>query len=85
MKKRLFLDWDDEEDEEWEEEVFLKDGTGYANESDTIDTKAYRCPRCRKVLFSAEVTLHGVIFIRCKRCKREVSVETKPKMRKIGF
>ena len=83
MTKRFFSDWDG--DEEWEEENFLEHGTAYANETDTIDTKAYCCPQCRKVLFSAEVTLHGVIFIRCKRCKREVSVETKPKMRKIGF
>ena len=83
MTKRCFSDWDD--DEEWEEEIFLEHGTAYADETDYIDTKDYCCPRCRKVLFSAEVTLHGVIFIRCKRCKREVSVETKPNMRKIGF
>ena len=81
MTKRCFSDWDDEE---WEEE-FLEHGTAYANETDSIDTKDYCCARCGKVLFSAEVTLHGVIFIRCKRCKRKVSVETKPKMRKIGF
>ena len=47
--------------------------------------QAYTCPRCKRVLFEADVSLHGVIFIRCRRCRREVAIETTPTMRHIGF
>ena len=51
---------------------------GFASEHVTpgLDIKAYNCPRCKRKLFEADVSLHGVIFIRCRRCKREVAIET---------
>lgn len=49
------------------------------------EVQAYTCPRCKRVLFEADVSLHGVIFIRCRRCRREVAVETAPRVRHIGF
>lgn len=49
------------------------------------EVKAYTCPRCKQILFEADVTLHGVIFLRCRRCRREVAIETAPRVRPIGF
>ncbi len=50
-----------------------------------LEVRAYNCPRCKRVLFEADINLHGVIFIRCRRCRREVAIETTPTMRRIGF
>lgn len=60
---------------------------GFASESiqGDVDVKPYNCPRCNRKLFDADVSLHGVIFIRCRRCMREVVIETTPTMRRIGF
>ena len=49
------------------------------------DVKAYSCPRCKRVLFEADISLHGIIFIRCRKCRREVVIETTPLMQRIGF
>ena len=75
------------EPDEWNEEEPRIDGQGfaYAEASDSIKVRAYACPRCERKLFEADVSLHGVIFIRCQRCKRDVKIETKPIMRRIGF
>ena len=75
----------DEDDWEDEEEIIEGQGFAYAEASDHIRTRAYTCPRCERKLFDADVSLHGVIFIRCRRCKRDVHVVTQPIMRKIGF
>ena len=76
-----------EDPDEWDEEdePYFDQGTAYAEASDHIRTRAYTCPRCERKLFDADVSLHGVIFIRCRRCKRDVHVVTQPIMRKIGF
>ena len=61
---------------------------GFGTESITPGSRrvqAYSCPRCKRVLFEADVSLHGVIFIRCRRCRREVAIETTPTMCHIGF
>lgn len=61
---------------------------GFASEHVTpgeAEVRAYSCPRCKRVLFEADLSLHGVIFIRCRRCRREVAVETAPIMQRIGF
>ena len=61
---------------------------GYGTETITPGVRrvqAYSCPRCKRVLFEADVSLHGVIFIRCRRCRREVAIETTPTMCRIGF
>lgn len=50
-----------------------------------LTVRDYSCTRCKRVLFKADVSLHGVIFIRCRHCKREVAIETTPLMRSIGF
>ena len=52
---------------------------GYAN------VQGYNCPRCNRLLFEADVSLHGVIFIKCRRCRREVAIETAPTMQRIGY
>lgn len=79
-------DVDDTEDDFELDEVELEEG--FASEyvkPGEADVRAYTCPRCKRVLFEADVSLHGVIFIRCRRCKREVAVETAPIMQRIGF
>ena len=61
---------------------------GHASEHVTLgeaDVQAYNCPRCKRKLFEADVSLHGVIFIKCRRCRREVAIETTPIMSRIGF
>lgn len=76
----------DQEDEFEPDDVELEHGFG--TESITQGSRrvqAYSCPRCKRVLFEADVSLHGVIFIRCRRCRREVAIETNPTMRRIGF
>lgn len=80
-------DVDPEEDEEWEEfdGVELEHGYAWQSSSRSRTVKAYNCPRCKRTLFEADVSLHGVIFIRCRRCRREVAIETTPIMRPIGF
>ena len=45
----------------------------------------YNCPRCNRFLFSADVSLHGIILVRCRKCRREVAIETEPTMQRIGF
>ena len=74
-------------DEEWEESEDLGLEHGYASEYKTHSktVQAYNCPRCKRVLFEADVTLHGVIFIKCRRCRREVAIETTPIIQPIGF
>ena len=78
---------DDVDDDEWEEEEspYLEHGHAYASRSQELVTKAYTCPRCKRVLFEADVDLHGVIFIKCRRCRHEVAIETKPTVQRIGF
>ena len=76
----------DREDEFESDEVNLEHG--FASEHVTLgvaDFKPYTCPRCERLLFYADVSLHGVILIRCKRCRREVSVITEPIMQRIGY
>ena len=61
---------------------------GFASEHVTpeeVNVRAYSCPRCKRILFEADVSLHGVIFIRCRRCRREVAIETRPAMQRIGY
>lgn len=77
-----------DEPEEWKEldRVELEQGTGCEHvRPGDCTVQAYTCPRCKRVLFEADVSLHGVIFIRCRRCRREVAIETTPVMRRIGF
>ena len=81
-----YVDDVDPEDEFEPDDVELEHG--FASEHVTpgeADVRAYNCPRCKRVLFEADVSLHGVIFIRCRRCRREVAIETQPIMRQIGF
>ena len=76
----------DQEDEFEDNDVELEHGFG--TESiipGSRRVQAYSCPRCKRLLFEADVSLHGVIFIRCRRCRREVAIETQPIMRQIGF
>ena len=75
------------EDEEEDESEFTELEHGFASESseEDVEVKPYNCPRCNRKLFDADVSLHGVIFIRCRRCMREVVIETAPTMRRIGF
>ena len=76
----------DQEDEFEPDDVELEHG--FASEHvipGGFDVRAYNCPRCKHLLFEADVSLHGVIFIRCRRCRREVAIETNPIMRRIGF
>ena len=76
----------DQEDEFEFDDVELEHGTGWEHVTPgQAKVQAYTCPRCERVLFEADVSLHGVIFIRCRRCKREVAIETTPTMRRIGF
>lgn len=76
-----------EDGEELEpDEVELEHGTGVEySDPDSLKVRAYSCPRCKRVLFEADVSLHGVIFIRCRRCRREVAIRTEPIMQRIGF
>ncbi|MBQ2738554.1 MAG: hypothetical protein IJF38_07675 [Clostridia bacterium] len=78
---------DDVPDDEWEELDDIELEHGHASEScgSTVQTARYYCPRCNRELFQADVSLHGVIFIRCRRCRREVCIRTSPIMRVIGF
>lgn len=77
----------EEDDEEWEESdgVELEHGFAHEERRKSKAVRAYTCPRCKRVLFEADVDLHGVIFIRCRRCKREVGIETHPAIQRIGF
>ena len=50
-----------------------------------LEVKDYTCPRCKRFLFAADVSLHGVIFIRCRKCRREVAITTKLLMQRIGY
>ena len=77
-------DVDDDECEEFDD-VNLEHGYAWESSSRSRRVKAYNCPRCKRTLFEADVSLHGVIFIRCRRCRREVAIETTPTMRRIGF
>ncbi len=78
---------DDVDPEEWEEldEVDLEHGQASEHVEPNRAIKAYTCPRCKRVLFEADISLHGVIFIKCRKCKREVAIETSPIMSRIGF
>ena len=78
-----FEDPDEEYEEEYETE--FEDGFAHEEASARIGVRAYTCPRCKRKLFEADVSLHGVIFVRCRRCRREVAIETAPIMRRIGF
>lgn len=70
----------------FEPETELEHGFGSEHVTPgTAHVEAYNCPRCKLKLFEADVSLHGVIFVKCRRCKREVAIETKPLMRSIGF
>ena len=71
--------------EDWEEVPELDQGNGYTSESEHVNVKPYFCPRCKRKVFDADINLHGVVFVRCRRCKREVAVKTFPEMRRIGF
>ena len=78
----------DVDEEEWEELDEVELEHGYASEDvrpGSLRVQAYTCPRCKRVLFEADVSLHGVIFIKCRKCKREVAIETTPIMSRIGF
>ena len=75
-------------DDECEELDNVELEHGHASEHVTpgeVDVQAYNCPRCKHKLFEADVSLHGVIFIKCRRCRREVAIETTPIMSRIGF
>ena len=78
---------EEECEEEYEEldYIELEHGFGAEHVEERREVKAYNCPRCKRFLFEADVSLHGVIYIRCRRCKREVAVETEPTMQRIGF
>lgn len=66
--------------------VELEHGIGWENVTPgQLKVKAYNCPRCKLKLFEADVSLHGVIFIKCRRCRREVAIETAPIMQRIGY
>lgn len=81
-----YVDDVDPEDEFEPDDVELEHGFGSEHvKPGWADVRAYNCPRCKRVLFEADVSLHGVIFIRCRRCRREVAIETTPIMRSIGF
>ena len=77
----------EEDDEEWEEfdGVELEHGFAQEERRKSKAVRAYNCPRCKRVLFEADVCLYGVIFIRCRRCRREVAIETIPYIQPIGF
>ena len=77
---------DDVEDDEFEDnDVDLEHGFASEHVEAQRAIKGYSCPRCNRILFEADVILHGVIFIRCRKCKREVAIETTPIMQSIGF
>ena len=77
---------DDVEDDELEDNnVDLQHGFASEHVEAQRAIKGYSCPRCNRILFEADVSLHGVIFIRCRRCRREVAIETTPTMCRIGF
>ena len=76
----------DEDLDEEVDEVDLEHGFASSQVSrDFRETKVYTCPRCKHALFEADVTLHGVIFLKCRRCRRDVAVETAPMVLPIGF
>ena len=74
-----------EDDELEDNNVDLEHGFALEHVETQRAIKSYNCPRCKRVLFEADVSLHGVIFIRCRKCKREVAIETTPTMQRIGF
>ena len=77
---------DDVEEDEFEDnDVDLEYGFASEHVEAQHAIKGYSCPGCNRVLFEADVSLHGVIFIRCRKCKREVAIETTPTMQRIGF
>lgn len=78
---------DDVDDDEWEDEEspYPEYGHAYASRSEYLAIRAYACPRCKRVLFEGDIDLHGVIFIKCRRCKRKVGIETQPTVQRIGF
>ena len=79
-------DVDDDIDELEPDDVELEHGTGWENFTPgRTKVRAYNCPRCKLKLFEADVSLHGVIFIKCRRCRREVAIETAPIMQRIGY
>lgn len=73
------------DDDFWLDCVEFESGSGWSVESDGLEVRSYTCPRCNRVLFQADVEMHGVIFIRCRKCRREVAIETKPRVKRIGF
>lgn len=80
-----YVDDVDEGDELEPYDAELEHGFAHEESRAQREIRAYNCPRCKRVLFEADVSLHGVIFIRCRRCRREVAIETTPIMRQIGF
>ena len=89
MKKLVFPSTyePDEWDDEWEEDerAYFEYGHAYEARAERLAVRAYKCPDCKRVLFNADVDLHGVIFIKCRRCMHEVAIETKPTVQRIGF
>ena len=67
------------------DDVELERGFASEESGGDIEVSDYNCPRCNRLLFTADIDLHGVIFIKCRKCRREVVVETTPKMYRIGF
>lgn len=77
---------DEPREDEFEfDEVELEHGFASERAEEERTVQAYSCSRCKRVLFEADVSLHGVIFIKCPKCKREVAIETTPLMQRIGF
>ena len=60
---------------------------GYASErcEELIEIREYRCPKCNRLLFEGSIDVDGVIFIKCRRCRRERRIKTEPTVKRIGF
>ena len=75
------------EDEEldYDEGAGLEYGSASEYNRRYYDSKSYTCPKCKTELFHADIGVHGVIWTKCRRCRKEVGVKTTPDIRQIGF
>lgn len=72
--------------ERWEDETAepLEMGTAFSDPSGQLVRGIY-CPGCKRELFAVPVSVSGVFWGTCYKCKRTTAYEIRPTSRKIGF
>lgn len=84
MTRRICNDFDDpwEYDDEYPEP--LEYGTAFFDPSGEL-VRSMFCPKCKRELFAVPVSVSGIFWGTCYKCKRTTAYEIRPTSRGIGF